>query len=256
MVHTFQFLGTGASAGVPVIGCSCSVCRSSKAKNKRFRPSGLLTVNGKKILIDVGPDFRSQALCYHVDDIDGLILTHTHFDHIAGLDDLRIFNIRKKANIPCLLSLESFKEIKVRYSYLFNPKNEVNTTKLDFHVLEQDSGSISFLGIDFSYFSFFQGGMRVTGLRVFDFAYVSDIRHFDESIFMHLKGIKTLVVSALRSESSYFHFSIQEAIDFAQKVGAQNTWLTHVSHFLDHDAINDLLPMNIRMGFDGLILEL
>src|SRR3990167_3054368 len=197
---TFLFLGTGGSAGIPMIGCPCAVCTSSDPHNQRLRPSGLLKIAGKSFLIDVGPDFRSQALKYRIHHLDGLFLTHTHYDHIAGIDELRIFYLRSKKPLPCLLSLESLTDLKRRYDYLFQPLEAATSlsAQLDTHVLEADSGSTDFAGIQIGYCSFFQGKMKVTGLRVGNFAYISDIRNYDESVFAQLQGVELLVLSALR----------------------------------------------------------
>lgn len=253
MIGTFLFLGTGASAGVPVIGCKCAVCASPLPKNKRFRPSGLIHVHGKSILIDIGPDFRSQALQFGVDSIDGLLLTHTHYDHIAGIDEVRIFNVRQKKPIPCLLSRESYNELRKRYYYFFNDKGE--SAKLDFIPFDDEMGEVDFLGVKIGYCNFFQSTMKVTGFRIGELAYISDIQKYDDSIFHALRGVSKLVVSALRPETSPFHLSFEQAIAFSERVGAKETWLTHVGHFLDHEAINALLPPHVRMGYDGLKLE-
>lgn len=257
MKGTFLFLGTAGSAGVPVIGCSCSVCQSNSPFNQRLRPSGLLKVDGKTLLIDVGPDFRSQALKYRIDLLDGLILTHTHYDHIAGIDELRIYYLRSQKKLPCLLSEESFEDLEKRYYYLFQPIGKVPTlsAQLDIHLLPEDEGEEEFLGLKIGYVTYTQGGCKVNGFRFGDFAYISDIREFHPSIFEKLIGIKTLVLSALREEKSMLHFSLNEAVEFASKVGAKHTWLTHISHGLDHEATNRKLPKSIQLGYDGLELE-
>lgn len=250
----FLFLGTGGSAGVPLIGCDCSVCTSKDPKNQRLRPSGLITVGGKKLLIDIGPDFRAQALRAGIKELDGLLLTHTHYDHIAGIDELRIFNVRQKKSFPCLLSKESDLDLRSRYSYLFRAKeaDEADATQIDCCVLPSDAGHIDFLGVPIRYFSFFQGKMQITGFRIGHFAYVSDIRRFDETIFDHLAGVEKLVLSALRSEPSRMHFTLDEATAFARKVGAQETYLTHISHAIDHATVSKRLSSGMHLGYDGL----
>ncbi|HSX13158.1 MAG TPA: MBL fold metallo-hydrolase [Chlamydiales bacterium] len=256
MKGTFLFLGTAGSAGVPVIGCSCPVCVSSSPFNQRFRPSGLIKINGKTLLIDVGPDFRIQALTHKIKTLDGLLLTHTHYDHIAGIDELRIFYLRSQMKLPCLLSQESLDDLEKRYDYLFQPIGKVPTlsAQLDIHVLPEDEGEKEFLGLKIGYVSYTQGGCKVNGYRFGNFAYISDIREFNPSIFEKLQGIETLVVSALREESSMLHFSLPEAIDFANQVGAKQTWITHISHGLDHESTNRKLPKSIQLGYDGLEL--
>jgi phosphoribosyl 1,2-cyclic phosphate phosphodiesterase len=210
-------------------------------------------VHNKSLLVDVGPDFRSQALQFKIDHLDGLLLTHTHYDHIAGIDELRVFNYRQHQPIPCLLSQESFEEIRKRYYYFFNEKGL--SAKMQFFPLEQDIGTAEFLGIQIGYCSFSQGDMKVTGFRVGDFAYISDIQKFDDSIFASLQGVRTLVLSALKPEPSPFHLSFDQAISFSERVGAEETWITHLGHFLSHEDLNALLPSHIRIAYDGLTVE-
>lgn len=257
MQGSVTFLGTGASMGVPVIGCNCSVCTSHSRYNKRLRPSLMIEVGRKKILIDVGPDFRQQALLAELKTIDGLIITHTHFDHIAGLDELRIYTLKEKRAIPVLLSKESFEELKVRYHYLFKERHPFGNwvVNLDFHVLEEERGPVSFQGIPTYLFSYKQGSMPVLGFKIGNFAYVTDIKTYEETIFEDLKGVDILVVSALRETSSYVHFTLQEAVEFAQKVGAKQTFFTHLAHELDFDESNAKLPEHIRLSYDGLKVE-
>ncbi len=258
MSNRFLFLGTGASAGVPLIGCDCPVCISGLAVNQRLRPSGLLKLRGKNLLIDVGPDFRAQALCHKIASIDGLILTHTHSDHIAGIDDLRIYCLRQKKPMPCLASQESFEDLQRRYYYLFEPSQPGATAsvRLDVTRLSQERGSVEFCKESIAYFSYRQSNMKVMGYKIGLFAYVSDIRDYDPSIFSWLHGVKTLVLSALQTASSKLHLCFEEAVLFAEKVGAKTTWLTHMNHSVDHSAMNQTLPPHIQLGFDGLEIEI
>lgn len=253
----FILLGTGASSGVPVVGCDCEVCRSHNPKNQRFRPSGLLRARGKTVMVDTGPDFRSQALRGEVHHIDGVIYTHTHYDHVGGLDDLRIFFFRQKQPIPCLLSHESLEDLKTRFNYIFRPRTHSKnfTVQMEFQVLEQREGEVVFCGLPTTYFSYQQGGMWVNGFRWGNLAYVSDICDYEDSIFQWLFGVKYLVVSALRHGPSHVHLTVDQAVDFSRRVGAQRTWFTHISHELDHEETNAILPPEVRMGYDGLIID-
>lgn len=245
MTGTFLFLGTGASTGIPVVGCHCAVCSSSFPHNRRLRSSGLLQVAGKKFLMDAGPDFRQQALLHRIEEIDGLLLTHTHFDHIAGIDDLRISSFRMKRSLPCLLSKESLRELERRYFYLLK--------QFQFQLIEEDR--CRFQGIEIDTCHYAQQGMCVTGYRIGSFAYISDIRDYTSSLYDRLQGVQTLVVSATGKELSHAHFSVEEAISFARTIGAERTWLTHLSHHLDHEETESKLPPDIRMGYDGLSIS-
>ncbi len=254
MKGTFLFLGTSASSGVPMIGCRCSVCKSKSPFNKRKRPSGLIKTQGKKILIDAGPDLHAQAIQYGIDHLEGLILTHTHYDHIAGIDELRVFFIKTEKPVPCLLSKESYSDLQKRYDYLFKNKATLSA-KFDFDVLEHDQGKKEFLGLPIQYCSYMQGDMLVKGYRLGDFAYISDIKDYDSSIIDFLKGVRTLVIGALKPEPSPIHLSFSEAVEIAKKTGAEKTWITHLGHTVDHEAGNALLPPEVRLAFDGLELE-
>lgn len=248
------FLGTGGSAGVPLIGCHCKVCLSLSPYNKRLRPSALITADGKNFLVDVGPDFRAQALKYKIERLEGVLLTHTHFDHIGGIDDLRSYYFLQKGKLPCLLSEESLSDLKVRYFYLMQPLREGHTisAQLDFTVLENEQGKVSFGGLEWKYVSYKQAQMKVTGYSLGNLAYISDIRTFDETLIHALKGTEILILSALRETPTMMHFSIEEAVEFSRQVGAKETWLIHVSHDFDYEEMNQKLPRNVRLSYDGL----
>ncbi|NGX50623.1 MAG: Ribonuclease BN [Chlamydiae bacterium] len=252
------FLGSGGSMGIPVIGCSCPVCTSSASEDKRLRPSVLLTTGGKRFLIDIGPDYREQALKYHIDTLDGLILTHTHYDHLAGLDELRIYTFRQKKPVPCLLSRESLEEIKIRYHYFLPPlqRDEVHATKLNFQLFEGDQGEILFEGLKVGYFSYLQVGMKVNGLRFNNLAYVTDIMEYEESVFDALRGVETLIISGRRWEKSVAHLTIEQAIEFSKKTGAKKTYFTHISHEIHHEPTMRELPSGFALAYDGLELTL
>jgi len=252
------FLGTGASMGIPVIGCDCNVCQSSSPFNKRLRPSLLLIIEKKQYLVDIGPDFRLQALKYQISHLDGVILTHSHYDHIAGLDELRIFYFRENKPVPCLVSPDTLEEIKIRYHYIMPPslEDKSHVMKFGFQVLEEDEGKTEFEGLPVHYFSYFQTGMKVTGIRVRDFAYVVDILDYSESIFKSLEGVQTLVIDGLSWERTAAHLGIAEVIEFAKKIGCKRTYLTHVAHVTDHELMNIKLPNGMEMAYDGLKLKL
>lgn len=253
----FHFLGTGSSMGVPIIGCDCVVCQSTHPENKRLRPSILLTVENKQLLIDCGPDFKQQALHANLSHIDGLIFTHAHNDHTAGIDDLRVFCLRSGLPIPCLLSSETEADLRRRFYYMFDNIDAYAKFKARFDMQNFDGerGVAHFQNLVINYFSYRQIGMLVMGLRFGNLAYVTDIRDYPETIFEDLKGVDTLILSALRFSPNPMHFSVDEAIDFSKKVGAKKTWLMHIAHEIDHEKGNAYLPENIRLAYDGLKLD-
>lgn len=248
------FLGTGSSMGIPMIGCPCGVCHSQNILNQRLRPSVLIDVQNKRILIDIGPDFRIQALKYGINHLDGVILTHTHFDHIAGLDELRTFYILNRQSIPVLLSSDSFSDLKQRYPYLFRQKSWGTSlsAQLTFHLLENERGNINFLDHRIGYMTYEQGGMKVNGYRFGNLAYISDIKNYSESLLEDLYGVEILIISG---QHSPMHLSIEEGMQLSQKVNPQKTYFTHISHESDHEEVNRLLPSGYALAYDGLTLN-
>lgn len=253
MISSLLFLGSGSSLGVPVIGCGCEVCQSTSPFNKRSRSAALLKIGDKRLVIDTGPDFREQSLKNHLKSIDGVIYTHAHQDHVAGIDDLRVFCYRKQGPIDCLMSEETANEMTQRFHYLFRTEPVENGfVKLLPHLLKGDSGEGEFLEVKYKFFSYSQMGMKVNGFRFGNLAYITDIRDYDESIFAELEGIETLVISALRWVSTHMHLSVEEACQFAKRTGAKNVYLTHISHDLEHFKTTNELPPGIKMSYDGL----
>ncbi len=258
MKGEFLFLGTGASLGVPVLNCDCLVCKQAISFNRRTRPSAFITLPNHHFLIDAGPDFRQQALKHHLNRIDGVLLTHAHHDHTAGIDDLRPIYYSLSEPLSMLLSSETAEEVLMRYHYIFKPEKGsegafVERIKLEY--LPQDYGQINFKGVEVTYLTYFQGGMKISGYRIGSLAYISDIRSYDDKIFDYLKGVNILVLSALRYTPTPLHFSIDEAIAFSEKVGAEQVWLTHLSHAIDYEKGNAYLPSWARLAYDGLVLN-
>ncbi len=237
-----------------MIGCNCPVCSSQNPRNKRLRPSALLSIGEKQLLIDSGPDFRQQALAYRINRLDGVLITHTHFDHVAGLDELRVYYLLYRKNLPVLVSKASLQDLKKRYDYLFREKSWGMSlaAQLDFQTLEKERGETTFVGVPLKYVSYEQGGMTVNGFRFGSFAYISDIKNYPDTLFEDLKGVEILVLSALRQETSYMHLSIEEAVAFSQKIGAKQTYLIHLGHELDYETASAALPSGVELAYDGL----
>lgn len=244
------FLGTGGSVGIPMIGCRCEVCTSKNPRNQRLRSSALIEYGDQFFLIDSGPDFRQQGLRHSLQHLDGLILTHAHYDHTAGLDDLRPLLFRRDSPLPVLMSKETFHFTQSLFAYFF----KASPSKLEIIILSSERGEYRFLNLPVHYFTYGQGSMSVNGFRFGNLAYVSDIKEYPETIFRDLEGVKTLVLSALRHSHSPLHFTVDDAVSFAQKTGAEMTYLTHISHELEHERTEDYLPPNVRMAYDGLEL--
>jgi phosphoribosyl 1,2-cyclic phosphate phosphodiesterase len=255
MTHaTLLFLGTGASAGIPVIACECAVCTSQNPKNRRLRASALIRYMGKNYLIDAGPDVRTQALKFHINHLDGLLLTHSHYDHVAGLEELRCYNFKQKMPVRCLLSQETYDEVKRIFHYIFEPREDRMSfpAEIECQLLVGDSGALHFGDLPLHYFSYSQSNMKVTGYRLGDLAYITDIKNYSPDIFKQLENLGTLVISALRFTESKLQFSIDEAIDFAEIVKAKKTYFMHMSHEIEHEHLERLLPASIIPAFDGL----
>lgn len=246
-------LGTGGSMGVPVIACSCPVCLSSSVRNKRNRSAALICVDDKTLLIDAGPEIRQQLLAHDIERLDGALITHAHFDHIAAIDDLKAFTFVHKRKLAVLLSKESFEELSHRHYYLMDGEGRQGL-HFDFEVVEPPFKPQVFAGLDIKLLSYFQREMPVLGFKIGDLAYVSDIKQYTKELIEDIKGIETLIVSALRHTSSPMHFSIDEAIAFAIEVGAKTTYFTHMAHEIDYDTVSAALPDSIHLGYDGLAI--
>ena len=247
-------LGSGTSTGIPVIGCRCAVCLSTDPRNRRLRPGLKLELTGGTAIVDTSPDFREQALRYGVERVDAVLYTHSHADHVFGLDDLRIFNFRQRAAIPCYGSGETMHRLRQIFSYVFEegqegggkPRLELVPVATPFELLGERVEPIPVR----------HGDMEVFGYRVGDFALVTDVNVIPEESFARLAGVRTLVLSALRYRPHPTHFSFAEAIAAAARIGAARTILTHVTHDVNHGALDIELPPGVEVGYDGLVVDL
>jgi len=257
MSGVIEFLGTGASTGVPLIGCQCNVCASNNLKNRRLRTSVRIFAKDKEFLIDATPDFRQQALTYGIDIPDALLLTHSHFDHIGGLEELRVYNVKYQRPIECYLSNATFLNLKKLFYYHFGGegRDKNYTAEYTFHPFEHDSGTFDIDGINVQYFSYAQGNMPVTGFRIGALAYITDIKQYDTSIFSYLKNLDVLVISALRFSESKMQMTFDEALSFVKMAQPKKTYFTHLSHDIEFEKVSSTLAQEIMLAYDGLRVE-
>lgn len=248
-------LGSGTSQGVPAIGCDCRVCKSENLKDKRLRPSALIQVNGLNILIDTATDFREQMLRHDIRRLDTVLFTHAHFDHIAGLDDIRQFNFLQKSAIDCYASEETMGEIKKSFRYIFGETVQQGggIPQINPCIIAEDQFDVK--GVEVQAVEAYHGKMKVLGFRIDKIAYVTDTNHIPELSIEKLTGVKVLILNALRRRKHSTHYSLDESIAVAQCVGARQTYFTHICHDLLHDEVNAELPSGMELGYDGLVVE-
>lgn len=247
-------LGSGTSSGVPVIGCDCAVCTSTDPRNRRTRAGILLELPAGNIVLDTSPDFREQALAVRLRRVDAVLYTHPHADHVFGLDDLRIFNFLQRASIPCFGSAATMERLRQVFAYVFDDSPEGGgKPKLDFRAVREP---FPLLRETVTPVPVMHGEMEVFGYRLGRFACVTDVSYIPESSFALLEGLDLLVLSALRYRAHPTHFSLDEAIEAAQRIGAKRTLFTHIAHDVDHARAEAELPPGIEIGHDGLVVEL
>lgn len=247
-------LGSGTSTGVPVVGCGCEVCRSLDPRNRRLRPGLLMETAGLSLVIDTSPDFREQALRCGIERVDAVLYTHSHADHVFGLDDLRIFNFRQGGSIPCFGSAETMSRMRQIFAYVFEDGQEGGgKPRLELVAVR---APFDFSGLQVVPIPVRHGAMEVFGYRIGRFACVTDVNFIPETSFALLEGVELLVLSALRYRPHPTHFSLAEAVAVAQRIGARRTLLTHIAHDIDHARLEIALPPGIELGYDGLVATL
>jgi phosphoribosyl 1,2-cyclic phosphate phosphodiesterase len=247
-------LGSGTSSGVPTIGCSCAVCASTDPRDKRLRPSILIGCSGRNIVIDTSPDFRAQILRSGATRLDAIVYTHSHADHILGLDDIRPFNFHQRSRIPIYASAPAFAVIQRVFAYVFDP-TERNTAvpKLDVNII--DGSPFKVLDLEFQPIPVAHGQETIFGFRFGNAAYLTDHSGIPESSMERLHGLDVLFLDALRRKPHPTHSTLEASIETAQRLQPKRTFFTHMCHDLAHAETEASLPPGIFLAYDGLEID-
>lgn len=249
------FLGTGTSQGVPIIGCECSVCNSNNSKDKRLRSSVLVKTEKTTLVVDTGPDFRQQMLRERVKQLDAVLFTHEHKDHIAGLDDIRAYNFILKKKIPLYLSDRVLKALKREFYYIFEDNPYPGIPEVEIHLIDTTEfqvGDIRVQPIELLHYQ-----LPVLGF-IFNqkIAYITDANYISEAERNKLKNIEVLIINALRREKHVSHFNLEEALHIISEIKPKMAYLTHISHQLGaYDEVIRELPENVSLAYDGLRIK-
>lgn len=260
MVHsTFVrvlFLGTGTSHGVPMIGCDCDVCTSSDPRDKRSRPSILLDVDdGSRVLVDTTPDLRSQALAHDIRRVDAILFTHSHADHVMGLDEIRRYNMMMRTSMPIFADAGTLGDLRRTFAYIFESDAPKGGGVPDVR-LYPIAGPFCLGRQEIVPVPIRHGPWNILGFRLGGFAYLTDCNGIPDSSLALLGGLDTLVLDALRKRPHPTHFTIDEAVEMAGRIGARRTLFTHIAHELGHAATCASLPEGMALAHDGLRIEI
>ena len=245
------FLGTGTSQGVPVIACRCEVCISTDSRDKRLRCAVHVEWENASVVIDTGPDFRQQMLRAQINNVDAVLYTHEHKDHLAGLDDVRAYNFHSKKHMDVYASEIVEEAIRREFAYIFAADKYPGIPLLNIHRIENKPFEL--LGKKIIPIEVIHYLLPVFGFRIDNFAYITDAKSISETEASKLKGLHTLVINALRKETHNSHFTLNEALQFIEIVKPKQAYLTHLSHQMGtHEEVEALLPQNVKIAFDGL----
>lgn len=249
-------MGTGTSGGVPVITCDCKVCTSTDPNNKRLRVSVLIQEDGKNIVIDTGPDFRQQILKTGIKDLDAVLFTHEHKDHTAGLDDIRPFNyLRGRDFLEIYARNTVINQLKREFHYAFEENAYPGVPRLKTLAISNDKFGVQ--GLEFTPIEVMHHKLPVFGFRLKNFTYITDANSISEEELEKVKGSKILILNALQQRPHISHFTLEESIEVAQKIGADKTYFTHISHNMGlHQEVSAQLPANMFLAYDGLQISL
>ncbi len=253
---SITFLGTGTSQGIPILGSKHPVCLSDNPKDKRLRVSVLVSWNDFNYVIDCGPDFRQQLLKNPVNRLDGILFTHEHSDHTAGIDDIRPFFFRQ-GDIPIYAHERVVVALKRRFDYIFADEDRYPGAPAVAIQLVDKETPFTLNGLQVTPIEVLHNRLPVLGYRIQDFVYLTDVKRVEKTEIEKIKGCKVLVVNALRVEPHHSHFNLEEALAFADEIGAERTYFTHISHLLGfHDEVQKSLPPNVYLAYDNLKITL
>ena len=245
------FLGTGTSQGVPVIACQCEVCTSEDTRNQRLRSSVLIQSETTTVVIDTGPDFRQQMLKAKPQRLDAVVFTHEHKDHVAGLDDVRAFNFKQKQDMPLYCTAQVETALRREFHYAFAEHKYPGVPNLEFRRIENKPfkvGDLEFIPIQVLHHR-----LPVFGFRIGDITYITDANAIEPAELEKVKGSKVLILNALRIASHVSHFNLTEAINLAEYIAAEQTYFTHISHYLGlHETVSQSLPDSVALAVDGM----
>ncbi len=250
-----KFLGTGTSQGVPVIACHCEVCRSLNSKDKRFRSSALVTTDaGKKILIDCGPDFRMQMLDNKEEQIDAVLLTHEHNDHVIGLDDLRPLIFKNRRNIDIYCQKRVGEEVKSRFSYAFSDVKYMGAPSFNLHEIDQP---FSIFDTEIIPVEVLHYQLKILGFKFKNLAYITDASSISDQEKEKFKNLDYLILNCIRKEHLHpAHFILPQVLELFEELKPKKLYLTHISHHLGlHNEVEQELPENVHLAYDGFELQ-
>jgi phosphoribosyl 1,2-cyclic phosphate phosphodiesterase len=245
------FLGTGTSAGVPLIGCHCAVCHSDDRRDKRTRPSVVVSYGGLNILVDASPELRLQCVANRIDMIDAIVFTHAHADHIMGLDDVRRFNALASKPLDVWADEQTHRVLDRIFGYAFLPPGHGPNVFRPTLVRRAVVGPFRIGEAEWTPIPLMHGEFEVLGFRIGRLAYCTDVSRIPDESWPLLRDLDVLVLDALQWKKHPAHFSVDEALEAAQRIGARETWFTHITHFLPHEETNSKLPRGIRLAHDG-----
>lgn len=247
-------LGVGSSAGTPVIGCRCETCLSTNPKNKRTRCSAAITLpTGEVILIDTGPDLRLQALREGLDRVDAVLYTHTHADHLHGIDDLRAFCQLHRKQIPLYGNADTVEHIRQKFAYTL--REPADYWDLPVLAANEIDGAFDLFGVQITPIPIQHGRIGILGYRIGDMAYLTDVSEIPESSLALLEGLRILLLDCLRYKPHYTHINLEQSLAYASRINAASTYMIHMTHEMEYHALDKQLPDRVYVGYDGLKLS-